>query len=94
MWGRHSDAWIIHLIWDEKTIYIRLRYPTKKDLKTLPIWNLTTKKDYSPQSLLKSSIQGEDILQPRSDEEVLLRRVQCTDEKIMEWKIGLGYKEI
>ena len=29
-----SDSWTIHLLWDGKTKFIRLRRPTKKDLKT------------------------------------------------------------
>ena len=85
-----SKSWTIPLLWDGKTKFFRLRRPTKKDLKTLPIWNLTSKKDYSPESLLRSVINGNTNQQPNDNQDYVVRRIQWTDEKIQEWKIRLG----
>ena len=85
-----SKSWTIPLLWDGKTKFFCLRRPTKKDLKTLPIWNLTSKKDYSPESFLQSVINGKTNQQRNDNQNPVVRRIQWTDEKIQEWKIRLG----
>ena len=83
------DSWTIPLLLDRMTKFFRLRRPTTKDLKTLPIWNLTSKKDYSPESLIRSVIKGKTPHQPKINKYTVVRRIQWTDEKIQEWKIRL-----
>ena len=79
----------IHLLWDGKTKFFRLRRPTKKDPEVLPIWNMTSKKDYSPQSLLRTIIQGKKTQHSKTNEHLAVRRIQWTDEKSKNGKSDL-----